>query len=261
LSTIGIFDSGIGGLSILNEALHQAPGHHYIYLADSYYAPYGEKSAEWIADRSLKLSTWLIHAGCEVIVVACNTATARAISKIRETFPNVPIIGVEPGIKPAAMVSKKKLVGVLATQNTLESDKFRSLLRSMGEDCEFISQAGIGLVPLIEDGILSGPQVEILLKQYIEPMLNQGADTLVLGCTHYPFLISSIKTLFGNQLDIIDTSEAVVRQMNRLAPAPNPMKGNLIFYSTKDGTKLLDLARALFTHDVLDGAKAHTVDI
>lgn len=261
MSTIGVFDSGIGGLSVLNEALHQAPSHQYIYLADTINAPYGEKSADWIAHRSLSLCTWLISQNCDAVVVACNTATARAIADIRQTFPQIPIVGVEPGIKPAAKISESKTVGVLATQNTLESDKFNLLLTSLGEDCEFISQAGIGLVPLIEKGILSGAQIEALLKQYIEPMIHQGADTLVLGCTHYPFLQPSIERLYGKQLDIIDTSHAVVRQLIRLAPPNETDIGSIDFYSTKDGQHLLALAQKLLPHIALRDAQQHTVSI
>jgi glutamate racemase len=261
LTKIGVFDSGIGGLSVLNEALLQSPHYHYLYLADSYFAPYGEKTPQWVEERSLKLCTWLIHQGCEVVVVACNTATAQAIAVIRETFPTVPIVGVEPGIKPAAKISEKKIVGVLATQNTLESEKFKLLLESLGNDCEFISQAGSGLVPLIEEGELAGPRMESLLIQYIEPMLKMGADTLVLGCTHYPFLQATIAQLFQDRLDIIDTSEAVVKQLNRQLLPSQANHGALDFYSTKDGDELLQLAHKLLTHPGLTHAHSHTVTI
>jgi len=262
LSTIGVFDSGIGGLSVLNEALIQSPGHHYIYLADSANAPYGEKSTQWVTDRSLLMCSWLASHGCDAIVVACNTATAQAISLIRQELTHVPIIGVEPGIKPASLKSKSKMIGVLATQNTLISDKFKQLLASLMSDCEFIQQAGNGLVPLIEKGVLEGPQIEALLHQYIDPMLALGVDTIVLGCTHYPFLHASIQKLYGDQLDIIDTSKAIVRQMQRLIKDPDSQDGGTVeVYSTQDGSTLLELAQKLLGHEALQRASAHTVSM
>ena len=262
MSTIGVFDSGIGGLSVLNEALIKSPGHHYIYLADSANAPYGEKSTQWVTDRSLLMCSWLASRGCDAIVVACNTATAQAISLIRQELTHVPIIGVEPGIKPASLKSKSKMIGVLATQNTLISDKFKQLLASLMSDCEFIQQAGNGLVPLIEKGVLEGPQIEALLHQYIDPMLAQGVDTIVLGCTHYPFLHASIQKLYGDQLDIIDTSKAIVRQMQRLIKDPDSQDGGTVeVYSTQGGSALLELAQKLLGHEALQRASAHTVSM
>lgn len=255
MALVGVFDSGVGGLSVLDEALRQAPGHDYMYLADSANAPYGEKSAAWVMDRSLLLCQWLIHQQCEALIVACNTATAEAIAKIRERHPLIPIIGVEPGIKPAASLSQKKQVGILATQNTLQSDKFHALMQSLVAQCDFISQAGIGLVPLIEAGKLKSPETVTLLKQYIQPMLDQGVDTLVLGCTHYPFLATLIKQLFGDQLNIIDTSQAIVKQMVRLTPEPLKGYGSIRFYSTKDASQLATITKLVMqspleTHDV-----------
>ena len=218
MTKIGVFDSGIGGLSVLNEALRQFPGHEYIYLADSANAPYGERPDEWITNRSLKLCTWLIEEQhCKAVVVACNTATAQAIAIIREHFPNTPIIGVEPGIKVAASLSPKKKIGVLATQSTLSSEKFKLLLESLVGDCQFISQAGVGLVPLIELGDLNHPELEKLITNYVKKIIDFGADTLVLGCTHYPFLIPIIVKNFGSQLHLIDTSSAIIQQLGRKA--------------------------------------------
>lgn len=262
MSTIGVFDSGIGGLSVLNEALIQSPNHHYLYLADSANTPYGEKSTQWVTDRSLLLCSWLVKQGCDAVVVACNTATAQAIALIRDQLPQIPIIGVEPGIKPASMTSQQKIVGVLATQNTLISDKFKLLLASLNEDCEFIQQAGHGLVPLIEQGILDSPEIEALLHQYIDPMLAQGADTLVLGCTHYPFLHDVIVKIYGHQLQIVDTSVAVVRQLCRLIKdSESTQQGQVNVYSTQDGSALLELAQKLLIHPYLRNATAHTVSI
>ena len=212
--TIGVFDSGVGGLSILDEALQQLPHHNYIYFADSANAPYGDKPPHWIAERSLQICRYLMEQDCSAIVVACNTATAEAIATIRSTL-DIPIIGVEPGIKPAAMQSQNGIVGVLATETTLNSDKFNALLATLPEHCQFIKQAGAGLVPLIEAGLIETPEMQALLRSHLKPILDQGADTLVLGCTHYPFLKKMIRAVVGDSMTLIDTSDAVVRQLLR----------------------------------------------
>jgi glutamate racemase len=214
LATIGVFDSGVGGLSILDEALKQLPRHHYIYLADSANAPYGEKSASWITNRSLQICRYLVDQGCDAIVVACNTATAEAIAQIRREL-QIPIIGVEPGIKPAAMQSQNGVVGVLATEATLNSDKFNALLATLPSHCRFIKQAGAGLVPLIENGQIESAPMRALLQTHLKGIIEAQADTLVLGCTHYPFLKSQIRELIGASVTIVDTSDAVVRQLGR----------------------------------------------
>ena len=212
--TIGVFDSGVGGLSILDEALQQLPHHNYIYFADSANAPYGDKPPQWIAERSLQICRYLMEQDCSAIVVACNTATAEAIATIRSTL-DIPIIGVEPGIKPAAMQSQNGIVGVLATETTLNSDKFNALLATLPEHCQFIKQAGAGLVPLIEAGLIETPEMQALLRSHLKPIQDQGADTLVLGCTHYPFLKKMIRAVVGDSMTLIDTSDAVVRQLLR----------------------------------------------
>ena len=212
--TIGVFDSGVGGLSILDEALQQLPHHNYIYFADSANTPYGDKPPHWIAERSLQICRYLMEQDCSAIVVACNTATAEAIATIRSTL-DIPIIGVEPGIKPAAMQSQNGIVGVLATEATLNSDKFNALLATLPEHCQFIKQAGAGLVPLIEAGLIETPEMQALLRSHLKPIQDLGADTLVLGCTHYPFLKKMIRAVVGDSMTLIDTSDAVVRQLLR----------------------------------------------
>ena len=254
MALIGVFDSGVGGLSILDEALRQLPHHNFIYLADSANAPYGEKSSDWIAARSLTLCNYLASNGCDAIVVACNTATAEAIKQIRETLP-IPIIGVEPGIKPAAMQSQNNIVGVLATEATLKSDKFNSLLNTLPSDCQFIKQAGAGLVPLIESGNADSEETLELLAKHLEPIQDAGADTLVLGCTHYPFLRKSIRKLLGESITLIDTSDAVVRQLKRqLEPLQNNSSaqgfGSVLFLSSKNAALLLSMAQDLMSADL-----------
>ena len=238
----------------MDEALRQLPQHNFIYLADSANVPYGEKSSEWIAARSLTLCNYLASNGCDAIVVACNTATAEAIKQIRETLP-IPIIGVEPGIKPAAMQSQNNIVGVLATEATLKSDKFNSLLNTLPSDCQFIKQAGAGLVPLIESGNADSEETLELLAKHLEPIQDAGADTLVLGCTHYPFLRKSIRKLLGESITLIDTSDAVVRQLKRqLESLQNNSSaqgfGSVLFLSSKNAALLLSMAQDLMSADL-----------
>lgn len=235
----------------MDEALRQLPQHDYIYLADSANAPYGEKSSDWIAQRSLVLCRHLASQGCDAIVVACNTATAEAIRQIREEL-SIPIIGVEPGIKPAAMQSINHIVGVLATEATLKSDKFNALLATLPSDCQFIKQSGAGLVPLIESGKANSEETLELLAEHLEPIQDAGADTLVLGCTHYPFLRKSIRKLLGESITLIDTSDAVVRQLKRQLdalhlPSGKQECGSLLFISSKNESSLLSMAHDLMS--------------
>lgn len=254
MALIGVFDSGVGGLSILDEALRQLPQHNYIYLADSAYAPYGERSSDWIAARSSALCRHLLDQGCDAIVVACNTATAEAIAQIRDELA-IPVIGVEPGIKPAAMQSQNGIVGVLATEATLKSDKFNALLATLPSNCQFIKQAGAGLVPLIEAGDANSEETLELLAEHLEAIQIAGADTLVLGCTHYPFLRKAIRKLLGESITLIDTSEAVVKQLKRQLEAnaiaqANHQELQLTFISSKDDHRLLAMAKDLMLSDM-----------
>jgi len=238
----------------LDEALRQLPQHDYIYLADSANAPYGEKSSEWIAARSLALCKQLANQGCDAIVVACNTATAEAIAQIR-TDLSIPIIGVEPGIKPAAMQSQNGIVGVLATEATLKSDKFNALLATLPNHCRFIKQSGAGLVPLIEAGKADSAETLDLLGKHLEPILDAGSDTLVLGCTHYPFLRKSIRKLLGDTITLIDTSDAVVRQLKRQLETLNHHSdseehGSITLISSKNEVSLLVMAKDLLSSDL-----------
>ena len=238
----------------MDEALRQLPEHDYIYLADSANAPYGEKSSEWIASRSMELCQYLAAQGCDAIMVACNTATAEAIAQIRNQLSNIPIIGVEPGIKPAAMQSSNGVVGVLATEATLKSDKFNALLATL-PNCQFIKQAGAGLVSLIEAGQANDEETLELLAEHLEPIQDAGADTLVLGCTHYPFLRKAIRKLLGDSINLIDTSDAVVRQLKRRLEAQGQdlddgKYGSIQFISSKDAALLHQMAKELMQSDL-----------
>ncbi|CAM4394346.1 glutamate racemase [Zobellia roscoffensis] len=209
---IGIFDSGVGGTSIWKEIQNLLPNEDTIYLADSKNAPYGEKSQEEILRLSIKNTELLLERGCKIIVVACNTATTNAITNLRAQY-SVPFIGIEPAIKPAALQSKSKTVGVLATKGTLASSLFHSTSENHANGIRIIEQEGTGLVPLIEGGKVAAEETIGLLNTYVNPMLEEGMDHLVLGCTHYPYLIPTLKSILPAHVKIIDSGEAVARQV------------------------------------------------
>ncbi|MBK0370285.1 glutamate racemase [Flavobacterium agrisoli] len=211
---IGIFDSGIGGTSIWKAIHALLPNEKTIYLADSKNAPYGQKSKQEIIDLSKKNVDFLLNQNCKLVVVACNTATTNAISELRATYP-IPFIGIEPAIKPAALNSKTQTIGILATQGTLNSDLFHKTAE-MFQHTKIMEQVGHGLVQLIEAGDLNSPEMTQLLHSYLEPMIAANIDYLVLGCSHYPYLIPQIKKILPEHIQIIDSGEAVARQTRNI---------------------------------------------
>ena len=208
---IGIFDSGIGGITIYEEIHKLLPKENIIYLADSKNAPYGEKTKEKIIEISVKNTDFLIKNGCKLIVVACNTASTNAVKYLRENY-SIPFIRVQPAIKPAAINSKTRTVGILATKGTLKSDLLLETSQKFAQGVKVIHQVGEGLVTLIEEGKIHSDEMKNLLKKYIQPMLEKNIDYLVLGCTHYPFLTSEIKKIVGEKIKILDSSAAIARQ-------------------------------------------------
>lgn len=212
---IGVYDSGIGGISVWNELIKVVPAESMIYVADSANAPYGTKSASFITDRSRAITRFLIDQECKLIVVACNTATGAAISTLRREF-GVPFVGVEPAIKPAALESRTGHIGVLATAQTFKGEHFRRSINQFGQTVEVYGRAGTGLVELIEQGELDSPEIRELLKTYLLPMVDRGIDQLVLGCTHYPFLIPLIRDILPAGIRIIDPAPAVARQTRKV---------------------------------------------
>ncbi len=221
---IGLFDSGVGGTSIWKEVLKILPNEKTIYLADSANAPYGEKNKQTIIDLCIKNTEILLSQRCKLIIVACNTATTNAIDYLRENY-EVPFIGIEPAIKPAALYSKTGAIGILATQGTLTSALFEKTAQTYTQNINTIQQDGEGLVPLVEKGDLESKELSNLLQRYLHPMLEQNIDHLVLGCTHYPYLIPAIKKIVGNEVQIIDSGEAVARQTKAILT-----KNNLLGY-------------------------------
>lgn len=211
---IGLFDSGIGGTSIWSAIHDLMPNEDTIYLADSNNAPYGEKSKEEILDLSIKNTEFLLELNAKLIVVACNTATTNAIKELREKF-DVPFIGIEPAIKPAAISSSTQTIGILATKGTLSSDLFNKAV-GIYHDIKIVEQVGYGLVELIETGGINSPEMNQLLHSYLQPMIDANIDYLVLGCSHYPYLISKIQEILPRNIKIIDSGEAVAKQTRKI---------------------------------------------
>lgn len=216
---IGVFDSGVGGLSVLRHVRAMLPGEDLLYVADSAHAPYGEKSVQFIEARAVAIAEFLVARDAKALVVACNTATAAAIAALRQRF-DLPIVGMEPAVKPAAEATRSGVIGVLATSGTLDSGKFAELVRRFGSQARVIVQPCPGLVEQVELGDLAGPLTRRLLEGFIAPLLDAGADTLVLGCTHFPFLEPLLRELVGGEVAIIESGAAVARQLvRRLAEA------------------------------------------
>ncbi|CAM1334749.1 glutamate racemase [Tenacibaculum aestuariivivum] len=212
---IGIFDSGIGGTSIWKEIKYLLPNESTIYLSDSKNAPYGEKSKQEIIDLSIKNTEFLIDKGCKLIVVACNTATTNAIEYLRLNY-NIPIIGIEPAIKTAALQTKTGTIGILATKGTLNSSLFEKTSASINHRITIIEQVGNGLVELIENGKINSTEMTTLLNSHLNLMQSSNCDCIVLGCTHYPYLIPQINKIVGNNVIIIDSGEAVAKQTKKI---------------------------------------------
>jgi glutamate racemase len=213
---IGVFDSGLGGLSVLREIRRELPDASLHYVADSAWVPYGSRGADVIQQRSMALARFLVEHGADVIVVACNTATAAAVPLLRQALA-LPVVGMEPAVKPATVATRNGKVGVLATVGTLQSARFAALLDQFGSGIEVLTRACPGLVELVEAGQLDGPQVRTLVEQYTAPLLRAGADTLVLGCTHFVFLRRLIEEVAGPDVQVIDTGAAVARRVRLVA--------------------------------------------
>lgn len=235
---IGIFDSGVGGTSIWREIHLLMPYENTIYLADSKNAPYGNRTKSEITNLSIKNTELLLEKGCKLIVVACNTATTNAIKTLRESYA-VPFIGIEPAIKPAALNTKTKAVGILATKGTLSSDLFHETTNLYSSGIKVIEQIGDGLVELIESGEINSEAIKSLLKNYLKPMLEADIDYLVLGCTHYPYLIPLLLDLLPKHVKIIDSGLAVARQTKTILEKNNLLnnqktKAKLQFYTNRN---------------------------
>ena len=213
---VGVFDSGVGGLSVLGEIRALLPHESLLYVADCGHIPYGEKSPVFIRERCVAVAEFFRERGAKALVLACNTATVAAVADLRERYPDWPIVGMEPAVKPAAAATRSGVVGVLATTGTLQSAKFAALLDRFANDVKVVTQPCPGLVELIETGQLHSDALRTLLQHYVTPLLAAGCDTLILGCTHYPFLKPLLRGMIPGNVILIDTGAAVARQLQRL---------------------------------------------
>ena len=246
---IGIFDSGVGGLSVFREIRKLLPEESYIYYSDNAHCPYGEKTKEYITDRAREITDFLLSKGAEIIVVACNTATAAAISTLRDEY-EVPFIGMEPAVKPAASKTKSGTVGVLATAGTLKAEKYLTTRGKYAEEVRFVEHVGEGFVELVERGAIKGEEAEVIVRRSLLPLLEAGADTIVLGCTHYPFLSETISKVAaqltpGRSITIIAPAPAVARHLLDIMTEQNIIKRegfSLSLHASGDDSLLVRMA-------------------
>jgi glutamate racemase len=252
---IGVFDSGVGGLSVLQHIRQELPHERLIYVADSGHVPYGNKSPAFIQARSLAITRFLISQGAQAVVIACNTATAAAAHLLRVKFNKMPIVAMEPAVKPALSATHSRVVGVLATVGTLESARFAALLEKYGGwKVKIETQACPGLVEQVEKGDLDGPRTRELIERYTAPLLGKGADTLILGCTHYPFLAPLIRDVVGEGITLIDTGAAVARHlMHRVRTELPPRvigEGSEAFFTSGDTEQASRIMSMLWGSDI-----------
>jgi glutamate racemase len=247
---IGVFDSGIGGLSVLREIRRELPAEALIYVADSGYAPYGDRSEEYVRGRAVAVMEFLRGQGAKAVVVACNTATGIAVDALRARY-DVPIVAIEPAVKPAAAQTRSGVVGVLATTQTLAGEKFARLVSTHAGSVEVLTQACPGLVDEVERGALTSPSTRTLVEQYLRPLLDKGADTIVLGCTHYPFVGDLIREVAGPDVAVIDSAVPVAREVRRRVRAagllaPETRHGSERFWTTGSPDLVRDVIAQLW---------------
>jgi glutamate racemase len=245
---IGVFDSGLGGISVLKEIRQRLPTASLAYVADSAWVPYGPRSDDFIRQRAQALTRFLVEHGADLVVVACNTATAAAVPMLRATM-KVPIVGMEPAVKPATAATRNGIVGVLATVGTLQSARFAALLDQFGANIQVLTRACPGLVEQVEAGDLDGPRTRLLVRHYVQPLVEGGADTLVLGCTHYAFLRPVVEAVAGPDITVIDTGAAVARRVQQVAESIGPgfqRSSGTAFWTSGDAAALSGPLRKLW---------------
>lgn len=252
---IGVFDSGVGGLTVLKALREQLPEVPLHYLADTAHAPYGDRSSEYIVDRSVRVAERLREVGARMAVVACNTATAHAVQAMRDRWPDWPVVGIEPGVKPAVAATRNGRIGVMATTATIASRRFEQLVAAHAGDVELISQPCPGLVTLIEQGDLDSDALGALIERFCAPLRAAGVDTVLLGCTHYPLVQSRIQAALGEEVRLLNIEDAVARQARRVWEGlglASTGTGRVVLESTGDPASLQHLAReALGWRDIV----------
>ena len=252
---IGIFDSGVGGLSVWREIARQLPHEDTIYCADQAHIPYGPRSLEEIRGYAEGITRFLLDRGCKTIVVACNTASAAALKYLRETFPQVPFVGMEPAVKPAAESTRTGVVGVMATPATFQGALFASVVERFANGVMLVNQVCPGLVEQVEAGKLDTPETDAMLRGFLRPIVEANADTVVLACTHYPFVIELIRRIVGPGLNVIDPSPAIARQTGRVLDerdlcAPETQVGRHTLFTSGEAESLRRLLGALIGTEV-----------
>jgi glutamate racemase len=253
MGCVGVFDSGVGGLSVVREIIAQTPEQPLVYLADQAHAPYGQRTLEEIRDLSDGITQFLLGQGSQVIVVACNTASAAALRWLRRKYPDVPFVGMEPAVKPAAERTRTRHVGVMATPATFQGELFASLVDRFGKEVTVHTQVCPELVPLVEAGELDTEAARKAVRRYVDPLIEAGVDELVLGCTHYPFLRPLIEQAAGPHIEIIDPAPAVARQTARvLAQIRGPERKACVndhaFFTTGDTERFAVALQALLDY-------------
>jgi len=261
---IGIFDSGVGGLSILREIRKLLPQVPILYFADQAHVPYGSRPMAEVRLFAEEIAHFLIHQGSELIVVACNTASAAALHRLRTAFPHIPFIGMEPAVKPAAITSRTQKVGVLATPATFQGELFASVVERFAHGVDIFEQTLPGIVEKVENMELDNPDTRAILSEALQPLLDQGIDTLVLACTHYPFVLPIIEEIVGPDVLVIDPAPAIARQTQRVWRQLFPhnqksQSSHIRFFSTGDPGKLVSAAQQLIQQDGI-GEKAKWID-
>lgn len=251
---IGVFDSGLGGLSIAREIRRRLPDEDVVYLADSAHTPYGGRPLDEIRDLSVAMADALVRRGAKLVVVACNTASGAAIEEVRERFA-LPVVGLEPAVKPAAQESRTRRIAVLATPATLQTERFHRLIDNHGADVEVLKIACPGFVELVEEGELDGERAMREVSEVLAPVLAEGVDEVVLGCTHYPFLRGAIARVLGPEVEILDSGVAVARQVERVLLGhdlrrPGGGGGRLDLFTTGDPDRVTPVARRLLGEPV-----------
>jgi glutamate racemase len=246
-ASIGIFDSGVGGLSILREIRKLLPRIPLLYFADQAHVPYGSRPMEEVRLFAQEISRFLIHQGAKSIVVACNTASAAALHHLRATFPQTPFVGMEPAVKPAARTSRTQKVGVLATPATFQGELFASVVERFAHDVEVFEQTLPGIVEKVEQLQFDNPETHAILQEALGPLLDHGIDTLVLACTHYPFIMPLIEGIVGPKIQVIDPAPAIARQAKRIWEQLDiqTRSGGILYFSTGDPERLVSVAHQL----------------
>lgn len=247
---IGFLDSGVGGLSVMKEAIKIMPNENYIYFGDSKNAPYGVKPTKEIRDLTFNVVEFLIEKGIKGLVVACNTATSAAVSELRRLYPDMPLVGIEPAIKPAVELNKKGKILIMATPMTIKQEKFNLLLNKYKEKAEIVPIPCAGLMEFIEDGILSGEELEEYLIEKLNVYKKDEISSIVLGCTHYPFVKETIAKVVGDDIAIIDGGEGTAREIKRRLKEQNLLteraeRGNILIYNSLEEKKVIDLSLKL----------------